>query len=383
MPRPANDNFLRALLKEPTDHTPIWLMRQAGRYLPEYKASRVAAGNSFMGLATNPHYATEVTLQPLDRYRLDAAILFSAILAVPHAIPAVSALIPRPPSQLAGPVGTSRVWVSVDIPLAEVKSTGRALGATVNDVVLACVTGGFRDLLVHRGEPVEDRHVRNLVPVSMRPPGDGSSQNRISGVLGHLPVGIADALSTKLEREVLTGSSVVRIRIFARDSVLIYSTDDGDRLGTRSAGDLSALKAAADGRTEGFEDFDRVSSDGDTQSLRLLSTYVPLSGGGTKADGVLAVADRAGLREQRLAELREERSSKHEPAPTPLRRPAFYGTAADLDPPRGVMLLGVQGCGKSLAAKAAAGLFGVPLLRPDMAAACRYGASPLRAWEYQ
>ena len=112
--------------------------------------------------------------------------------SVPHVIPAVSALIPRPPSQLAGPVGTSRVWVSVDIPLAEVKSTGRALGATVNDVVLACVTGGFRDLLVHRGEPVEGRHVRNLVPVSMRPPGDGSSQNRISGVLGHLPVGIVD-----------------------------------------------------------------------------------------------------------------------------------------------------------------------------------------------
>ena len=112
--------------------------------------------------------------------------------AVPHVIPAVTALIPRPPSPLAGPVGPRRVWVSVDIPLAEVKSTGRALGATVNDVVLACVTGGFRDLLVHRGEPVEGRVVRNLVPVSMRPPGDDSAQNRISGMLGHLPVGIAD-----------------------------------------------------------------------------------------------------------------------------------------------------------------------------------------------
>ena len=77
--------------------------------------------------------------------------------SVPHVIPAVTALIPRPPSRLAGPVGPRRVWVSVDIPLAEVKSTGRALGATVNDVVLACVTGGFRDLLVHRGEPVEGR----------------------------------------------------------------------------------------------------------------------------------------------------------------------------------------------------------------------------------
>ena len=81
-----NDTFLRACLRQPTDHTPLWLMRQAGRYLPEYRASRLAAGNSFMGLATNPHYATEVTLQPLDRYPLDAAILFSDILTVPDAM---------------------------------------------------------------------------------------------------------------------------------------------------------------------------------------------------------------------------------------------------------------------------------------------------------
>jgi len=81
-----NDTFLRACLRQPTDYTPLWLMRQAGRYLPEYRASRVAAGNSFMGLATNPHYATEVTLQPLDRYALDAAILFSDILTVPDAM---------------------------------------------------------------------------------------------------------------------------------------------------------------------------------------------------------------------------------------------------------------------------------------------------------
>ena len=81
-----NDTFLRACLRQPTDHTPLWLMRQAGRYLPEYRASRQAAGNSFMALATNPHYATEVTLQPLERYTLDAAILFSDILTVPDAM---------------------------------------------------------------------------------------------------------------------------------------------------------------------------------------------------------------------------------------------------------------------------------------------------------
>ena len=80
-----NDSFLRACLRQATDHTPIWLMRQAGRYLPEYCATRAKAG-SFMGLATNVDYATEVTLQPLDRYPLDAAILFSDILTVPDAM---------------------------------------------------------------------------------------------------------------------------------------------------------------------------------------------------------------------------------------------------------------------------------------------------------
>ncbi len=80
-----NDTFLRALLREPTEYTPIWLMRQAGRYLPEYNATRARAG-SFLGLAKNPDYATEVTLQPLERYPLDAAILFSDILTVPDAM---------------------------------------------------------------------------------------------------------------------------------------------------------------------------------------------------------------------------------------------------------------------------------------------------------
>src|SRR6187200_1366214 len=80
-----NDTFLRALLRQPTDYTPLWLMRQAGRYLPEYRETRKRAG-SFMGLATNPDLATEVTLQPVDRYALDAAILFSDILTVPDAM---------------------------------------------------------------------------------------------------------------------------------------------------------------------------------------------------------------------------------------------------------------------------------------------------------
>jgi uroporphyrinogen decarboxylase len=81
----SNDTLLRALAREPTDHTPIWLMRQAGRYLPEYNATRARAG-SFLALAKSPALATEVTLQPLERFPLDAAILFSDILTVPDAM---------------------------------------------------------------------------------------------------------------------------------------------------------------------------------------------------------------------------------------------------------------------------------------------------------
>ncbi|MEN1927433.1 uroporphyrinogen decarboxylase [Luteimonas sp. MJ250] len=84
-PALKNDRFLRALRRAPVDHTPVWLMRQAGRYLPEYRASRARAG-SFLAMAKNPELACEVTLQPLERFELDAAILFSDILTIPDAM---------------------------------------------------------------------------------------------------------------------------------------------------------------------------------------------------------------------------------------------------------------------------------------------------------
>lgn len=85
MSTPKNDTLIRALLRQPTPYTPIWIMRQAGRYLPEYNQTRARAG-SFLALCKNPDFATEVTLQPLSRYALDAAIVFSDILTIPDAM---------------------------------------------------------------------------------------------------------------------------------------------------------------------------------------------------------------------------------------------------------------------------------------------------------
>ncbi|EKD71209.1 MAG: hypothetical protein ACD_46C00246G0008 [uncultured bacterium] len=85
MPQPKNDRFLRALRRESVDATPVWIMRQAGRYLPEYRATREKAG-SFTRLCKTPELACEVTLQPVNRYALDAAIIFSDILTIPDAM---------------------------------------------------------------------------------------------------------------------------------------------------------------------------------------------------------------------------------------------------------------------------------------------------------
>src|SRR5512134_303110 len=85
MTKPKNDTFLRALLRQPTEYTPLWLMRQAGRYLPEYNQTRARTAG-FLDLCRNPSLATEVTLQPLARFALDAAIVFSDILTIPDAM---------------------------------------------------------------------------------------------------------------------------------------------------------------------------------------------------------------------------------------------------------------------------------------------------------
>ena len=110
-----NDRLLRALHREPTDTTPIWVMRQAGRYLPEYRAARERAG-SFMGLAQNPENACEVTLQPLDRFDLDAAILFSDILTIPDAMGLGLSFAPGEGPQFARPVRTAADITKLAVP---------------------------------------------------------------------------------------------------------------------------------------------------------------------------------------------------------------------------------------------------------------------------
>jgi uroporphyrinogen decarboxylase len=111
----SNDNFLRACLRQATPYTPLWLMRQAGRYLPEYKASRARAG-SFMGLATNVQYATEVTLQPLERFALDAAILFSDILTVPDAMGLGLSFAEGEGPRLARPLRDEQAVAALQVP---------------------------------------------------------------------------------------------------------------------------------------------------------------------------------------------------------------------------------------------------------------------------
>ena len=110
-----NPMFLQACMRQATPHTPVWLMRQAGRYLPEYVATRAKAG-SFMGLATNRDYATEVTLQPLERYPLDAAILFSDILTVPDAMGLGLSFAQGEGPRFAHPIKTEADVAKLEVP---------------------------------------------------------------------------------------------------------------------------------------------------------------------------------------------------------------------------------------------------------------------------
>lgn len=123
-----NDRFLRALLREPVDRTPVWMMRQAGRYLPEYRATRAEAG-SFMDLCRNAELACEVTLQPLERFPLDAAILFSDILTIPDAMGLELRFAPG-----EGPIFDKPIRSMADAKKLFVPDMGSDLGYVMNAV---------------------------------------------------------------------------------------------------------------------------------------------------------------------------------------------------------------------------------------------------------
>lgn len=127
-PELKNDRFLRALLRQPVDRTPVWMMRQAGRYLPEYRATRAEAG-SFMDLCRNTELACEVTLQPLERYPLDAAILFSDILTIPDAMGLGLYF-----EEGEGPKFRKPVRTQADIEALEVVNSARDLDYVMNAV---------------------------------------------------------------------------------------------------------------------------------------------------------------------------------------------------------------------------------------------------------
>lgn len=115
-----NDRYLKALLREPVDMTPVWMMRQAGRYLPEYRATRALAGD-FMALCRNAELACEVTLQPLQRYALDAAILFSDILTIPDAMGLGLSFGAGEGPKFAHPINDQRAVDNLPIPDPEVE----------------------------------------------------------------------------------------------------------------------------------------------------------------------------------------------------------------------------------------------------------------------
>jgi uroporphyrinogen decarboxylase len=201
-----NDTLLRALLREPTAYTPIWLMRQAGRYLPEYNATRKRAG-SFLALAKTPSYATEVTLQPLERYRLDAAILFSDILTVPDAMglglyfaegegPKFERPVREPAdiARLAVPDPEGELRYVMDA-VREIRAAlgGRVplIGFSGSPFTLACymVEGGGSD---------DFRRIKTLLYA------DPAAAHRLLGVL-------ADAVRTYLDAQIAAGAQAVMI----------------------------------------------------------------------------------------------------------------------------------------------------------------------------
>ena len=203
---PQNDSFLRALKREHTDFTPLWLMRQAGRYLPEYCRTRAQAG-SFMGLAQNPGYATEVTLQPIDRYGLDAAILFSDILTVPDAMDLGLSFVQGEGPVFAHPVQSEEAVEKLYVPdpeekLGYVMAAVRSIRAALNNrVPLIGFSGSPFTLACYMIEGRGSRDFRTAKTMMFRRP---DLFERVLDIN-------ADAVAAYLNAQIAAGAQAVQI----------------------------------------------------------------------------------------------------------------------------------------------------------------------------
>src|SRR3954447_10083529 len=171
MAKLENDTFLRALLRKPTPYTPVWLMRQAGRYLPEYNATRARAG-SFLALAKTPALATEVTLQPLARFPLDAAILFSDILTIPDAMGLGLHFVEGEGPRFERPVRDAAAVAKLAVPDPDaelryvtdaVREIARALGGAVPLIGLAGSPSPLAGYMVEGGASEDFRTVKSML----------------------------------------------------------------------------------------------------------------------------------------------------------------------------------------------------------------------------
>lgn len=201
-----NDRFLRALLGEPVDVTPVWMMRQAGRYLPEYRATRAQAGD-FMSLCKNKELACEVTLQPLERYELDAAILFSDILTIPDAMglglyfetgegPRFKKVIRTEADVQSLEVPDSEV--ALDYVMAAVKEIRGALSGRVPLIGFSGSPWTLATYMVEGGSSKDFRHIKQMMYAT-------------PDVLHELLSKLADSVTDYLNAQIRAGAQAVQI----------------------------------------------------------------------------------------------------------------------------------------------------------------------------
>jgi len=201
-----NDRFLKALRRQPVDRTPVWLMRQAGRYLPEYRALREKAG-SFLDLCQNPEWACEITLQPLERFDLDAAILFSDILTIPDAMGLGLHFIPGEGPNFHHPVRDRAAIDALGVPdpMAELKYVSDAVSLIRREL------DGRVPLIGFAGSPwtlatymVEGGPSKNYVHLKSLMYNDPAALERLLGKL-------AEAVTAYLNAQIAAGAQAVQI----------------------------------------------------------------------------------------------------------------------------------------------------------------------------